>query len=126
MPTLFSFASWNVEHFRNNRARIRDNIAFLAESSPDVFGIFEVEGKDVFQAFVELMPSHHIFITEDLTSMQTLVGVNRSLTSFVTQRQQFKSDIPTLRPGSLVTVTIDGNYYSILFLHLKSWDDPRS
>jgi len=48
MAKLFSFASWNVEHFVNNRERVRENVQFIMESNPDVFAVFEVEGKDVF------------------------------------------------------------------------------
>ena len=104
MAKLFSFASWNVEHFKNNANRIKQCIEFIKESNPDVFAIFEVEGKEVFKHFVKLMPTHNFFITEDLSRMETLVGVNRKFTAFVTQRQKFKSKIPTLRPGALATL----------------------
>lgn len=126
MAKLFSFASWNVEHFKNDANRIRENCQFVQGSDPDVFAIYEVEGKDVFDSFVGLMPSHNFFITEDLSKMETLVGVRHGLTAFVTQRQAFKSKVPTLRPGSLVTLTINGDHYSLLFLHVKSLTDPRS
>ena len=126
MAKLFSFASWNVEHFVNNRDRIKENIQFISESNPDVFAVFEVEGKDVFGSFVELMPTHNFFITEDLSKMATLVGVNRQLTAFVTQRQELKSKVPTLRPGALITLTIKDEYYSVLFVHMKSSPDPHS
>jgi hypothetical protein len=126
MAKLFSFASWNVEHFTNDPHRIAENIEFVQGSNPDVFAIFEVEGKQVFFGFVELMPTHNFFITEDLSRMEILVGVNRDFTAFVTQRQAFKSKVPTLRPGALVTLAIDEDYYSLLFLHMKSQGDPRS
>lgn len=126
MSTLFSFGSWNVEHFRNDRDRIRENIEFIQEADPDVFAIYEVEGKDVFEHFVQLMPDHNFYITEGLSHMETLVGVRGGLTAFLTQRHKLKSDIPTLRPGTLVTLTIDDENYSLLFVHLKSADDPRS
>ena len=126
MSKLFSFASWNVEHFANNKERIKENVQFIMGSNPDVFAVFEVEGKDVFGSFVEFMPTHNFFITEDLSRMSTLVGVNRRLTAFITQRQKFKSEIPTLRPGALVTLTINDEHYSILFLHMKSSPNPHS
>ncbi len=126
MAKLFSFASWNVEHFTNAPDRVRENIEFIQQSNPDVFAIFEVQGKQVFSSFVDLMPTHNFFITEGLSVMEILVGVNRKFTAFVTQRQQFKSQVPTLRPGALVTLTTDLGYYSLLFLHMKSMDDPRS
>ena len=126
MSKIYSFASWNVEHFKNNRSRIRENVEFIQESDPDVFAIFEVEGKYVFHDFVQLMPTHNFFITEGLSDMEILVGIRRDMIAFVTQRHRLKSQIPTLRPGALVTLTIDNQYYSILFVHLKSSDDPRS
>lgn len=126
MPKVFSFASWNVEHFKNNRDRIRRNVEFIQDQDPDIFAIYEVEGSDVFDDFVDLMPTHNFYITEDLSRMETLVGVRRNITAFVTQRQKFKSQIPTLRPGTLATIHRNDTNYSVLFLHIKSADDPRS
>lgn len=126
MRPLLSAASWNVEHFVNAPDRVRDCVAFIEEADPDVFALFEVLGRDVFEAVVHLMPSHHCYVTEGEGALQTLVGVRRNLTAFVTQRHQFKSDVPTLRPGTLVTVVVEDVYYSLLFLHLKSLNDPRS
>jgi hypothetical protein len=33
--------------------------------------------------------------------------------------------VSLLRPGALLTVTVDGTTYPLLFLHTKSGDDPR-
>ena len=126
MSKIFSFASWNVEHFKNDRNRIRENVEFIQDSDPDVFAIFEVEGRDVFHDFVQLMPAHNFFITEGLSDMEILVGVRRDIIAFITQRHRLKSQIATLRPGALVTLTIDNQYYAILFVHMKSSSDPRS
>ena len=127
MATIFSFASWNIEHFKGgDAARAERCVQFIRDSDPDVFGVYEVEGKAVFSHFVSLMPSHNIYVTEGLSYMQTLVGVRRSITAFVTQRHSFKSEVPTLRPGTLVTIQRDHTNYSLLFLHIKSSPDPRS
>lgn len=126
MAKLFSFASWNVEHFHNNTDRIKRVVSFIKESNPDVFAVFEVEGKFVFGDFVKQMPTHNFFITEDLSRMETLVGVRGGKTAFVTQRQAFKSKVPTYRPGALATLMIDGTPYSVLFLHMKSSPNPHS
>jgi hypothetical protein len=40
MPSL-SFASWNVEHFEGDDARVADRVEFLRESDPDVFALYE-------------------------------------------------------------------------------------
>lgn len=126
MPKAFSFASWNVEHFGNKRSRADRCVEFLKTSAnaPDVFAIFEVTSREVFSQFTAALPSHNFFVTEGLQSQETLVGVHKSLTAFVTQRQEFKSKIPTLRPGTLVTLDISGTLYSLLFLHVKSLPDP--
>jgi hypothetical protein len=72
------------------------------------------------------MPEHHVFITEYPGDMNILVGCRDGTTAFVTQRNEIQSDMPTLRPGALVSVTVGGELFSILFLHLKSFDTPRS
>jgi hypothetical protein len=58
--------------------------------------------------------------------MEILVGVRRTIASFVTQREEFRSKVPTLRPGALATLRIGEENYSLLFLHVKSFPDPRS
>jgi hypothetical protein len=127
MAKVFSFASWNVEHFKKDAARVSRVVSFLKNEaqSPDVFGIFEVLGKNVFDEFVVNMPSHNFYLTEGPESQETLVGIRKTLTAFVTQRHKFKSKVPTLRPGTMVTVHIDGVNYTLVYLHVKSLTDPR-
>jgi len=91
MAKVFSFASWNVEHFKNDLARAEENIAFLSALDPDVFAIYEVEGGEVFFHFVNLMPTHNIFVTEDLGDMEILIGVRRALVARITQRNNLKT-----------------------------------
>lgn len=127
MAKLISFSSWNVEHFKNSQSRAERCVSFLNDHAgpPDVFAIFEVEGKEVFEHFMALMPSHNFYLTEGPEVQETLVGIRKDLTAFVTQRHKLKSKVPTLRPGTLVTVHIAGANYSFLFLHVKSMRDPR-
>ena len=127
MAKLLSFASWNVEHFSNKNTRVERCVEFIRDDAddPDLFAVFEVLGKDVFAAFTELMPTHNFYITEGLQSQETLVGVRKEFTAFVTQRQGFKSKIPTLRPGVLVTVLTNGLTLPFLFLHVKSSPNPH-
>lgn len=47
---LFSLVSWNVEHFKDDNARIERVVGFLAQQKPDIFGLYEVEGGKVFSA----------------------------------------------------------------------------
>lgn len=73
------------------------------------------------------MPGFTFHITEGTQTQEILVGhKNRSdMSAFFTQRTEFKRNNPNLRPGALLTVTIDDNDYSLLFTHLKSLTDPE-
>lgn len=83
-------------------------------------------GKTVFDALTSTMTDHSFFTTENpSSSMEILVGVNKDFQTFATQREEFQSKVPTLRPGALTTLTIDGTNYPILLLHVKSLQVPR-
>lgn len=127
MARLLKFAAWNVEQFTNNTGRVRRIADFLKDegNDPDLFAIFEIRGSDVFDDFVEQLPTHNFYLTEGLQMQETLVGVRKNLTAFITQRHAFKSKQPTLRPGTLVTLVLSGTNYSFLFLHVKSMPDPK-
>jgi len=120
----FSLASWNVEHFKNDEKRVERVVQFLKEQNPDVFGLLEVEGKEVFSSLVKKMPDYQFHITEGPQIQEVLVGVRTGLTAFFTQKTEYKAGIQTLRPGALLTLTIDGVNYSVLFLHTKSSSLP--
>lgn len=122
---LFSVASWNVEHFKGDRNRVERVIAFLDAQRPDVFGLYEVEGKEVFAALVDAMPQYTFQITEGEQTQEILVGVKRSITSFITQKVAFKAGTTHMRPGQLVTLVFGETHYPILFLHLSSGTNPR-
>jgi endonuclease/exonuclease/phosphatase family metal-dependent hydrolase len=124
MSKAFSLASWNVEHFRDAPERIERVVGFVRSQDPDVFALLEVEGKTVFPSLVQTMPDYHFHITEGKQVQEVLVGVRGSLTAFFTQRVEFKSGNTYLRPGALLTLTIEGLNYSVLFLHTKSNSKP--
>ncbi|MEE4277882.1 MAG: endonuclease/exonuclease/phosphatase family protein [Halieaceae bacterium] len=128
MAKILSFASWNVEHFHGRPERVARVVDLLAETRPDIFALYEVKGKDVYEDLKRAMPGHNFVITErtDSSSMEILVGVRKSLSVFITQRDEFRSRLPTMRPGIFATVTKADVEYCFLFLHLKSFDDPRS
>ncbi len=125
MPKVFSVASWNVEHFKDDRTRVGRVIDFLRAQKPDVFGLYEVEGATVFDALVKTLPEYTFQITEGPETQEILVGVRRTLSAFITQKVEFRSGTTSMRPGQLVTVHKDGVNYSLLFLHLASGNDPR-
>lgn len=132
MAKLFSVASWNVEHFKKDdpsnvrSARCTRVINYLMGFDPDVFALYEVEGREVFAEIVRKLPDYNFHITEGPQVQEILVGVRHGITSFFTQKIAFKSGVNTLRPGALLTLVIEGVYYPLLFLHAKSAPDPRS
>ena len=73
MAKAFSVASWNVEHFKNTSAsdpaRIKRVTEFISgkdggpTSVPDIFALFEVEGKDIYLDFTE--PIVEVAVAED-------------------------------------------------------------
>src|SRR4029453_16145455 len=87
--------------------------------------LYEVEGKEVFDELTAQMPSYAFFITEGPQVQEILVGVKGSLSAFFTQRVEFRSGASLMRPGALLTVTVSGEAYPLLFLHVASGDDPR-
>ena len=76
MSKLISFASWNVEHFKGKPERIERVVDLLSEVNPDLFAIYEVEGKHVFEQLMDKLQSHSFFITEktDKANMEILIG----------------------------------------------------
>lgn len=121
---VFSLASWNVEHFKDDATRIERVVNFVKDQKPDVFGLYEVEGATVFSALTGLMPNYQFHITEGPQTQEILVGVKGGITAFFTQKIEFKSGNQALRPGALLTVSRDDTDYSMLFLHTKSSNNP--
>lgn len=128
MADQISFASWNVEHFYGKPERVDRVFSLLQELNPDLFAIYEVQGKVAFNQLMDKMSTHSFFIAEctSQAKMEVLIGFRKDLNVFITQRDEFKSSLPSLRPGTLVTVRKNETDYSFLFLHLKSFPDPRS
>ncbi|NOT31002.1 MAG: endonuclease/exonuclease/phosphatase family protein [Planctomycetes bacterium] len=125
MTKAFTLASWNVEHFKDDPTRVDRVVNFLKLQDPDVFGLYEVEGKEVFTVLTTKMPTYSFHITEGPETQEILVGVRNTLTSFVTQKIEFRSGTTHMRPGALLTLTIAGKNYTVLFLHVASGNDPR-
>lgn len=125
MAKAFSLASWNVEHFKDQPERVDRVVDFLKQQQPDVCGLYEVEGKTIFDAVTAKLSGYSFHITEGRETQEILVGVRSGLSAFFTQKTEFKSGSSSLRPGALLTVTVAGASYSILFLHTKSGADPK-
>ncbi len=126
MPRVFSVASWNVEHFGNEAARVRRIAEFISGQHggparvPEIFALYEVEGKEIFQEFMTRFPDHRFHVTEGRQTQEIFIGVHRRLQSFTTQRLEFKTQREFQRPGLLLTVNVAGTNYSLLFLHVRS------
>lgn len=132
MAKAFSVLSWNVEHFgATNKGKDKPTkpvapiIDLIVAQNADVVAIYEVVGKTVFSEVVSKMPDYHFHITEGPQTQEILIGVRKNFSSFFTQKTEFKSGVTALRPGALLTLTIDEQQYPLLFLHLKSLSDPR-
>jgi exonuclease III len=125
MAKAFSIASWNVEHFKGDTDRSNRVIEFLKDQNPDVIGLYEVEGSEVFSAVTAKFPGYTFQITEGPQTQEILVGVNSNLSAFMTQKLEFKSGTTHMRPGLLLTITIASKQYMVLFLHLASSTEPR-
>jgi len=131
MVKAFSVASWNVEHFKSDGdqspdgERVERVISYLKEVDPDVFGIYEVTGKEVYFEIVEKFPTYTFQITEGQEVQEILAGVRNNLSCFFTQRLEFKSAGPYMRPGLLASIKKEEVTYNLLFLHLASFPEPR-
>jgi len=128
--------SWNVEHFngtggidKNNKQARLDRVERIANTikaeAPDVFALSEVEGKIVYSSMTRILPNYVFNITEGRQTQEILVGVKHGHTAFFSQRNEFKRSNPSLRPGALLTITIDDKDIPILFVHLKSMPSPE-
>ena len=132
MAKAFSVASWNVEHFgaideetKKPVKPIQPIIDFLAAQKADVVAIYEVRSEYVFRPIINAMPAYQFHITEGPQMQEILIGIKKKHTAFITQKIEFRSGQSSLRPGVLTTLIIDGVYYILLFLHLKSFPDPK-
>lgn len=132
MAKAFSVVSWNVEHFGATdkghdkpKKPVGPILEYVAQQNADVVAIYEVVGKVVFEEAVKKMPNYHFHITEGPQTQEILIGVKKNLSSFFTQKTTFKSGASALRPGALLTITVEGKQYPLLFLHLKSISSPK-
>jgi endonuclease/exonuclease/phosphatase family metal-dependent hydrolase len=125
MAKAFSVASWNVEHFHGDPARVDRVVSFLKEQDPDVFALYEVTGKTVFDQMTHKFHGYTFQITEGPQTQEILVGIRNTLSAFITQKVAFRAGTTHMRPGQLVTITMDEVNYVLLFVHLASGTKPR-
>ena len=96
MAKAYSLLSWNVEHFKkvqgNHAQRLQRIVNTIKAEDPDVFALYEVEGKDVFGAMVTNFPSYSFHITEGPQVQEILVAVRGDITAFFTQKITFTAE----------------------------------
>jgi len=125
MRKLFSVLSWNVEHFKGTTIRrVTDVIQKIKELNPDVVGLYEVEGKEVYDELTKTLSNYTFHITEGPQTQEILVGARQGIPAFFTQKIEFKEENKYLRPGALLSFKINSVDYALLFLHTKSGNDP--
>jgi len=125
MAKAFSVLSWNIEHLKDKQpARIKRVVKTLKSEKPDVFALYEVEGKDIYDDISDEMQNYSFHITEGSQTQEILVGVKNTMTSFFSQRVEFKSGNTRLRPGAMLSLKINHINYTLMFLHLKSLTKP--
>lgn len=124
MGILFSVLSWNVKHFKLKNSDTKSILKHINKFKPDIFAIYEVTGKHVYDFMMDNFPDHSFHITEGKQSQEILVGSHKKLHAFTTQRTEFNKTNTYLRPGTLTTLKINNQNYSLLFLHTKSHKTP--
>ncbi len=126
MPKLFSVASWNIEHLKGSITRVKRIAEFIkgqhggSAQIPDIFALYEVEGKDIYFEFMEQFPDYRFHLTEGKQTQEIFIGVRSDFQTFTTQRLEFKTKREYQRPGLLLSVQVNNEHYPLLFLHIKS------
>jgi hypothetical protein len=132
----FSFLSWNVRHYRGDRARFQDVDELISDLDPDVFGLLEFEVKftrggpdeapqdnraDMRELMMNRFPEYDFAVTDSRQGVEIVVGYRRGLFEQVvwSQRRTFAAT-DFLRPGALVSLNDGTDFYSLLFLHTDS------
>jgi hypothetical protein len=131
----FTFALWNVEHFKSDPTRAKIVADELKAAHPggkdlDVFGILEVEKLDVIELITEHFPNYDFHITDGPQVQEILVGVKRGVFSqkVFTQKREFKVGNEHLRPGHLMALKEmgTGKWTQLLYLHTDSGTDASA
>jgi hypothetical protein len=119
----FSFCSWNNRHYRGDAGRLQEVADLFSNLDPDVFGLIEFQAKDLVRKLMfEHFPDYDFAVTDSKWGLEITVGWRRNkFTQIVyTQKRDFQVQHIDLRPGGLLSVNIDNEYYNLLFLHTDS------
>lgn len=130
----FSVMFWNVENFGRNllgddadpelHAQRVDQVAnHIKGLDPDLLGLCEIKDRVALRSLLmDKLADYDFGITDGAEGIELLAGWKRAKFSQVlfTQRREFKSDNPMLRPGSMVSAKFNDEFYNFLFLHTDS------
>lgn len=114
--------SWNVEHFSGRKSDGKKVAEHIRTRAPDIFGLYEVEDRRIYDFMKTEFPDYGISITGGAETQEILVGV-RSGTfdhTWFEQRLEFKEGNEYLRPGAMLTVSQGSRTDTLLFLHTDS------
>jgi len=121
MSNVIKILSWNVEHFKTE-SKAQKVAEIIKSYNPDIFGLYEVEHARVYEFMLEHFPNHTLFITEGQQTQEILVACSNRFEGIkFSQKKEFKSGNPQLRPGAFLTFRYPGGeMYAFLFLHTDS------
>ena len=99
MTKAFSVLSWNVKHFgQRDGSALKTNpddiVSATVALDPDVVGIYEVVGADIFSVVVSKNPRRHLPITEGPRSQERSWWVRHGLTAFFTKKLECLPQAP--------------------------------
>ena len=119
----FTFMSWNVRMYRGSKPRLEDVDRLLTRFSPDVFGLLEFKAKKrARELMFDRFPEYDFAATDSTGGLEVIIGFRRGKFDQViwTQRRDFNNLPRSLRPGALISVNLEGEWYSLLYLHTDS------
>ncbi len=119
----FRVLFWNIENYSGDPARTQALVQHIQADAPDVVGFSEIKDKTALRSILQDSLANYDFgITDGQQGIELLAGWKRGafVQALFTQRREFKSGNPFLRPGSLLSVKRDGTFYNLLFLHTDS------
>lgn len=119
----FSFMSWNVRRYTGSTKRLEEADEMITKLDPDIFGLIEFMAKDkIRELMFDRFPKYDFAVTDSKMGIEITVGWRRKKFKQIiwTQRREFRAGDINLRPGGLLSVNLDDEYYNLLFLHTDS------
>ncbi len=135
----FRVTSWNIKEFGKKpksaaalKKRVKAVAAHIRGQTPDVFGLMEIESINILDLMEDEFPNFDFGFTDgqdgqDRNNKEILVGWHKDKfdQAVFSQKRQFRLYNPYLRPGALLSVKQNGNWYNMLFLHTDSGTEAR-